>query len=498
MTAYSPNSIYGQSMLPSSQLDMELDFSLFAEQPSPLGTGLAAFLAPPPVRHLSGWERRWDLDARADSARGLEGAAPTKQSYFPSMPFDTQQLGSASSASALPNTTQSNQLPSDTDIDSLLNMPASLFADTNFGRSDFRSSLDFDLGLALDSPTPATAALAHLERKRKREAELHNPYATKRPSPFTKGQLLSGVYSTSGFDTLGVLTRVYARKNPKIQLGPIDCDTSFVVVDAKLPDYPIVHVSENFTKLTGYALSEVLGRNCRFLQAPDGRVEKGSIRLHCDNSVIFELRKSIHRHEECQFTQLNYKKDGTPFVNLITIIPLCWNDDDDITYFVGFQVDLEEQSRRILGRMAGGTYGYGPSPSNLSNSLGPVVQSPAIGARLLPPGLDVFSRSVTPGSAVPTVEVDGRDVTAALFPDMKKFFPIGIHDQQVQEEHVQVHEIDADERAVSPMQVTSPVLPLAQPASRAPTASMASVRAAKHVQDRMEHLHQQQQPVKPL
>ena len=33
-------------------------------------------------------------------------------------------------------------------------------------------------------------------------------------------------------------------------------------------DNPIVYCSEGFCKLTGYKRSEVLGRNCRFLQGP--------------------------------------------------------------------------------------------------------------------------------------------------------------------------------------------------------------------------------------
>ncbi|KXS17347.1 hypothetical protein M427DRAFT_259727 [Gonapodya prolifera JEL478] len=288
------------------------------------------------------------------------------------------------------------------------------------------------------------------------------------PSPFVKGQLLSGVYSTSGFDTLGVLTRVYSRKNPKIHLGPIDCDTSFVIVDAKLPDYPIVHISENFTRLTGYSLSQVLGRNCRFLQSPDGRVQRGAVRLHCDNAVIYDMKKSVERHEECQYTQVNYKQDGTPFVNLITIIPLCWNDDDDITFFVGFQVDLEEQSRRILGRMAGGTYSF-------PTSLGAVTARPSPatggGARLLPPGIDAFSRSMTPNAALPVVELDGRDVAGMLFPDLHKK-SVAVVEERAVEQPKPVVEMNVDQ-AVAEVKRPLP-------------SSMASVRAAKHVQERLE------------
>lgn len=168
---------------------------------------------------------------------------------------------------------------------------------------------------------------------------------------------LSNIYSTSGFDTLGILARLYMRPSPRVDLGPIDCSSSFIVVDAKdvNGDNPIIYVSENFTKLTGYGLHEVLGRNCRFLQAPDGIVRKGSIRKFVDNATILEIKNCVEQFQEASFTQINYKKGGTPFVNMITIVPLAW-DSDEIKYFVGFQVDLEDQSRRILKRMFEGTY----------------------------------------------------------------------------------------------------------------------------------------------
>lgn len=34
------------------------------------------------------------------------------------------------------------------------------------------------------------------------------------------------------------------------------------------PDMPIIYVSAEFCKMTGYAEKEILGKNCRFLQGP--------------------------------------------------------------------------------------------------------------------------------------------------------------------------------------------------------------------------------------
>lgn len=42
-----------------------------------------------------------------------------------------------------------------------------------------------------------------------------------------------------------------------------------LITDPKRPDNPIVFVNDAFARLTGYARSETLGRNCRLLQGPD-------------------------------------------------------------------------------------------------------------------------------------------------------------------------------------------------------------------------------------
>ena len=42
---------------------------------------------------------------------------------------------------------------------------------------------------------------------------------------------------------------------------------SFCITDPSLPDNPIVYASQAFLDSTGYAMEQVLGRNCRFLQA---------------------------------------------------------------------------------------------------------------------------------------------------------------------------------------------------------------------------------------
>jgi hypothetical protein len=51
-------------------------------------------------------------------------------------------------------------------------------------------------------------------------------FATQTPG----GVNMPGLYSTTGFDMVSVLSRVAARRDPKSVLGPVDCSCSFVVV----------------------------------------------------------------------------------------------------------------------------------------------------------------------------------------------------------------------------------------------------------------------------
>ncbi|KAI9476012.1 MAG: putative white-collar-1a protein [Benjaminiella poitrasii] len=166
---------------------------------------------------------------------------------------------------------------------------------------------------------------------------------------------LTGVYSSSGFDMIGVLSRLVNRPNPQINLGPIDMSCSFLVTDARQYDCPIVYCSPTFEHLTGYFANEIVGRNCRFLQAPDGQVTCGSRRTYTDNQAVYHLKAQMLQNKEHQASIINYRKGGQPFVNLVTVIPIC-DDENNVSFFVGLQVDLVEQPNAILEKMKNGTY----------------------------------------------------------------------------------------------------------------------------------------------
>ncbi|KAJ7247683.1 hypothetical protein C8J57DRAFT_1240621 [Mycena rebaudengoi] len=194
------------------------------------------------------------------------------------------------------------------------------------------------------------------------------PSAPDPPSPLATAPAAPAglpLYSQSGFDAISLLARVQARVAPQIHLGPIDFTTSFVVADVRRHDAPIVYCSPSFCVLTGYAEREVLGRNCRFLQAPPGAraVEKGASR----GAAVAQLAKAVAAHKEAQVSVVNFKRDGAAFVNLVSVVPLFGERGDEgpgaeCVWFVGFQVDLTVQSEGIVARVREGRYYRAPPP----------------------------------------------------------------------------------------------------------------------------------------
>lgn len=181
----------------------------------------------------------------------------------------------------------------------------------------------------------------------------------------------TSIYSKSGFDMIRALYYVSTRPNPEIQLGAVDFSCAFVVCDITMNDCPIIYVSDNFQNLTGYSRHDIIGQNCRFLQAPDGKVEAGSKREFVENDAVYNLKKKIQEGKECQQGLINYRKGGKPFLNLLTMIPIPW-DSKENRYFIGFQIDLVECPDAIAGKEKAGAF-----PVNYKHSdIGQYIWTP--------------------------------------------------------------------------------------------------------------------------
>jgi len=121
------------------------------------------------------------------------------------------------------------------------------------------------------------------------------------------------------------------RKNEQLRLyfNAIDATTAgLIITDPHQKDNPIIFCNKAFCNLTGYTQEEVLGRNCRFLQADDH-----------DQKAKKIIRAALENGEGCSTLLRNYRKDGSVFWNELKISPIK-NDRGEIEYFVGIQNDM--------------------------------------------------------------------------------------------------------------------------------------------------------------
>ena len=103
--------------------------------------------------------------------------------------------------------------------------------------------------------------------------------------------------------------------------------------DPELPDYPLVYVNDAWEDHTGYPTEEAIGRNPRFLQGPG-----------TDPETVERLSSAISDEEQITVEIRNYRRDGTPFWNELTVAPV-YDADGDLAHYVGFQNDVTDRKR---------------------------------------------------------------------------------------------------------------------------------------------------------
>lgn len=101
-----------------------------------------------------------------------------------------------------------------------------------------------------------------------------------------------------------------------------------VLSDPHAPGSPIMAANEAFATMTGFPLSYVVGRNCRFLQGPD-----------TDLATTQRIGASIRAHQGCIEWVVNHKANGRAFWNLLFIFPVHDREGHLLHYF-GNQLDI--------------------------------------------------------------------------------------------------------------------------------------------------------------
>jgi PAS domain S-box-containing protein len=142
----------------------------------------------------------------------------------------------------------------------------------------------------------------------------------------------------------------------RMSFGPIlesliQSGQAIAIADHRLPDDPLVFVNAAFEKLTGYASDEILGRNCRFLLAPDA-----------DPATRALVRSALAEKRPVTVEIRNARKDGSTFWNRLHLTPLADASGEtvfylaaqnDVTYELA-RAQAEEELRAVHARLAEG------------------------------------------------------------------------------------------------------------------------------------------------
>lgn len=119
--------------------------------------------------------------------------------------------------------------------------------------------------------------------------------------------------------------------NKLIALGDMfhDCLT---VVDLGNPGRKCLYVNSKFEETTGYSKEEVVGKNLALLQGPK-----------TDPRTIEFMRERFKNREACIQDIINYRKDGSKFLNRLLMLPIKDEKDD---LYIGFQNDISKLNLR--------------------------------------------------------------------------------------------------------------------------------------------------------
>ena len=113
-----------------------------------------------------------------------------------------------------------------------------------------------------------------------------------------------------------------------------DASVAITVADVTASDQPLVYANPAFELLTGYEAVDVIGRNCRFLQAG-----------HHDPQELAAIRQAIADGRAVDTLIRNYRRDGRPFWNEFHLSPVR-NPAGRLTHYVGYQLDVTDRVER--------------------------------------------------------------------------------------------------------------------------------------------------------
>ncbi len=176
-------------------------------------------------------------------------------------------------------------------------------------RDPLRSLLSAPLNLG-DGQTPG--ALVALHRQ-----SAHFTNADRR--------LLSRITALAG----QTLTSLELQIRNRLLAATIDGSSSgFAIANARDPNRPLIFVNPAFESLSGYSSAEVIGKNCRFMNAePKTSSERA------------RLRETVRTNGTGTFVMRNKRRDGSLFWNELSLFPVMGADGTP-EFLVATQTDV--------------------------------------------------------------------------------------------------------------------------------------------------------------
>ncbi|HEY3061704.1 MAG TPA: PAS domain S-box protein [Chloroflexota bacterium] len=134
--------------------------------------------------------------------------------------------------------------------------------------------------------------------------------------------------------------------------------TAVAITEVRAEGHPAIYVNPAFENMTGYAATDIVGKDLRFLGGPDGLTGGG---------VAAEIADALRLQRDAALTALVHRQDGTPFWADLIAAPVR-NDRGDTTHYVWLISDVTERKHaeqqsdalarteklRALGQMASG------------------------------------------------------------------------------------------------------------------------------------------------
>ena len=108
---------------------------------------------------------------------------------------------------------------------------------------------------------------------------------------------------------------------------------SLAAASKEMSGFPLIYVNAAFESTTGYPRSEIIGQNCRFLQVGKKAGHTAEV------ESIVRMTDALKEGKPVKVAITNFRKDGTPFRNLLAMKPI-FDSDGGYAFVLGIQFDI--------------------------------------------------------------------------------------------------------------------------------------------------------------